>query len=84
MREREREKRGLEREKILSKIYENQTVCFRQSKKQSSSTQRELRMDTKILEFRQTPRGREFSYLGYFKPKGHLMAWDFLRGRERT
>ena len=25
-----------------------------------------LTMGTKILEFRQTPQGREFSYLGYF------------------
>ena len=29
---------------------------------------------TKILEFRQTPRDREFSYLCYFKSKGHLMV----------
>ena len=26
----------------------------------------DLRVGTKILEFRQTPRGREFSYLCYF------------------
>ena len=51
---------------LLSKIYENQTVGFRRSKRQSRSKHRELRMGTKILEFRQTPRGREFSYLGYF------------------
>ena len=40
-------------------------------------------MDTKILAFRQTPRDREFSYLCYFYPKDHLMAWDLLRGYER-
>ena len=62
-----------EREKIFSFL----------SKRQSWSTRRELHMGTKILAFRQTPRGREFSYLCYFYPKGHLMAWDFLRGRER-
>ena len=51
---------------LLSKIYENWTVGFRQNKRQSSSTHRELRMGTKILEFRLTQRGREISYLGYF------------------
>ena len=35
------------------------------------------------LGFCQTPRGKEFSYLCYFYPKGHLMAWDWLRGCER-
>ena len=75
--EREREERGRERN-IISKIYENQTVGFRWSKRKSRSTYRELRVGTKILEFHQTPQGRKFSYLKYFKPKGHLMAWGFL------
>ena len=51
---------------LLSKIYGNRTIGFLQSKKQSRSTHRELRVGTKILEFRQTPRGREFSYFEYF------------------
>ena len=55
-----------EREKLLSKIYENRTLGFRRSKRQSQSTHRELHVGTKIMEFPQTPRGREFSYLGYF------------------
>ena len=59
---------------LLSKIYENQTVGFRQSKRQSQSTHRELRMGTKILAFCQTPREREFSYLCYLYPKSHLMT----------
>ena len=50
-REREREKRGLEREKIISQIYGNWTVGFRRSKRQSRSMHRELRVGTKILEF---------------------------------
>ena len=50
---------------LLSKIYENQTVGFYRSKRQIQSTHRESRVGTKILEFRQNPRGREFSYLGY-------------------
>ena len=51
---------------FFSKIYENRIVGFRWSKRQSQSMHRELRVDTKILEFRHTPRVREFSYLGYF------------------
>ena len=64
--EREREKRGVEREKIISKIYGIRSVGFRWSKRQSRSTHQELRVGIKILEFHQTPPGREFSYLGYF------------------
>ena len=51
---------------LLSKIYGNRIVDFHWSKRQSRSTHRELRVGTNILEFRQTPRGREFSYLSYF------------------
>ena len=32
------------------------------------------RVGTKILEFRQTPQGKEFSYFDYFYPKSHLMV----------
>ena len=64
--ERERERGEKYREKLLSKIDENRIVGFCRSKRQSRSTHRELSMGTKILEFRQTPQGREFSYLGYF------------------
>ena len=53
-RERERENRGVEREKLLSKIYGIRTVGFHRRKRQSRSTHRELRVGTKILEFRQT------------------------------
>ena len=61
MRKREREKRGLEREIFFSKIYGNRIVGFRRSKMQSWYTHRELCVGTKILEFHQTPRGKEFS-----------------------
>ena len=47
---------------FLSKIYGNWTIGFYRSKRQSRSTHRELRVSIKILEFRQIPRGREFSY----------------------
>ena len=40
---------------LLFKIYGNWTVGFRWNRRQSRSTQRELRVGTKILEFRQTP-----------------------------
>ena len=46
---------------ILSKIYEDWPVDFCRNKRQSSSTRRELRVGTRILGFRQTPRGRGFS-----------------------
>ena len=62
----EREKDFFFLSSLLSKIYGNQTVGFRRGRRQSRSTQRELRMGTKILVFRQTLRGREFSYLCYF------------------
>ena len=69
----ERELEREEREKemffflsLLSKIYGNRTVGFCQSKRQIWSTHRELLVGIKILELRQTPRDREFSYLGYF------------------
>ena len=64
-----REKQTEEKQKgvpLLYKIYENRTIGFRQSKRLSRSMHRELRMGIKILEFRQTPRGREFFYLDYF------------------
>ena len=54
-----------EKLKLLSKIYGNRIVGFSQSKRQSRSTHRELCVGTKILEFRQTPRGKEFSYFDY-------------------
>ena len=73
--ERDREKKeGKRGFPLLSKIYEDWTVGFRPSKRQSSSTRRELPVGTKIWEFRQTLKGREFSYLDYFYPKSHLMG----------
>ena len=39
---------------------------FRQGKKQSLSTRREFRLGTRIWDFRQTLRGKEFSYFDYF------------------
>ena len=62
---REREREREEKKSFLSKIYRNRIVGFRRSKRQSWCMHRELRVDTKILEFRQTPRGKEFSYLSY-------------------
>ena len=69
-REREGEMNKREREKkkvpLLSKIYGNRIVGFSRSKRKIRSTHYELRVGTKILEFRQTLRGREFSYFDYF------------------
>ena len=47
---------------LLSRIYEDRVVGFRQSKRQSSSTQRELHVGTRNRGFFQTPRGRGFSH----------------------
>ena len=68
---------------LLSEIYRNQTVDFRRSRRQSWTTRRELRVGTNILAFCQTSRGRKFSYLCYFKPKGYVMALNFLIECER-
>ena len=67
---------------FLSQIYGNWTIDFCRNRRQSWTTRRELHVGTKILAFRQTSRGRKFSYLCYFEPKGYVMAWNFLRARE--
>ena len=67
---------------FLSQIYGNRTSDFYRSRRQSWTTRRELRVDTKILAFRQTLRGRKFSGLCYFEPKGYIMAWNILRGHK--
>ena len=72
---RERKKRGGKKKRDFPGV---PTVGARQSEKKSRSTHSELRVGTKILKFRQTPLDREFSYLDYFYPKDHLMAWAFF------
>ena len=67
---------------LLSKIYRNRTVGLRRNKKAKSIHALRAMRGHKILAFRQTPRGREFSYLCYSYLKGHLIAWDWLRGCE--
>ena len=67
-REKRKERNGKWSEKLylLSKIYRDRAVGFRRSKRQSSSTRQELRVGTRIWGFPKNPRGREFSYSGYF------------------
>ena len=67
-REKREEEKRRERLLILSSFPGDPTVDFRRSKKQSSSSRRELWVETGIGEFRQTPRGRGFSY-SVFIPK---------------
>ena len=55
----------LERE-LLSRFLANLTVKSLQAEKERRSTWRGLRVDTKKLEFRQTPRGRGFSLLEFY------------------
>ena len=51
---------------LLSRIVGDLTVEILWSKKESCSTRRGLRVDTGFGEFRQTPRGRGFSLLGFY------------------
>ena len=62
---REEEKR---REKLLflSSFLEDSTIGVSRSKRQSSSSRRELRVEIGIGEFRVTPRGRGFFLLGFY------------------
>ena len=59
---------------LIFQIYENRIVDFYRSRRQSWSTRRELRVGTNILAFRPTSRGRKFSYLCYFEPKGYVIT----------
>ena len=52
--------------KLLSKISGDSTVGSLRDKKDSCSTRRELRVGTRFREFPQTPRGRDFSLLGFY------------------
>ena len=62
-RERERER---EREPLLSKNTGDPTVGGLRDKKENCSTQKGLRVGTRFKEFRQTPRVRGFSLLGFY------------------
>ena len=67
-REKRKERKGKWSEKLylLSKIYGDRAIDSRRNKWQSSSRQGKLRIGARIWDFHQTPRGREFSYSGYF------------------
>ena len=65
-RERKEKKEGEKMSKklhLLSRIYGDRATGFHRSKRQSSSTRRELRVDTRIWGFCQTLRGRVFLLL---------------------
>ena len=59
----EKEKKKMRSEKlhILSRIHRDRAVVFHRSKRQSSTTRRELRVSTRIRGFLQTLRGMGFS-----------------------
>ena len=61
-REKEIRRRRREKPQLLSRFPSNQTVGSGQSKRQSWSMHRELRVGTKISGFHQTPRGMGFSH----------------------
>ena len=56
----------LERERLLSRIPVNSTVGSLRDKKASCSTRSSLRVGTGFVSFRQAPRGRGFSLLGFY------------------
>ena len=75
---REEEKRS-EKLHFLSRFYGDQIVDFRRSKRQSSSTRRELRVGTRIRSFSQTPRVRGFSHTRFYSwSKSHSNGMRFL------
>ena len=55
-------------------IFGESVVEMRLGKRQSWSTQRELRVGTKNCGFRHIPKGKGFSYTGYFLPRDHVMV----------
>ena len=54
-----------ERVVLLSRIVGDPTISGFRGKKESCSTRKGLRVGTRFKEFRQTPRGRGFSLLGF-------------------
>ena len=67
--------RERERELIFSRFSAVRTVGSRQSKKQSRSTRRGLRVDTDLVEFQQLQEVGIFSYLCYSLAKSHENGW---------
>ena len=55
-------------------IFGEPVVEMRQGKRQSRSMRLELRVGTRNWGFRHVPKGRCFSYIGYFLPRGHVKA----------
>ena len=58
----------------LSDLWKSDRRFFSEQKEKLDYATRATRACTNILAFRQTSRGRKFSYLCYFKPKGYVMA----------
>ena len=70
-----RKKNRIERERNKKGDFPDiPTIESRRFESKSRSTYRRLHVGTKILKFRKTPRGKEFSHLDYFYLKCHLMA----------
>ena len=51
---------------LLSRIVGDPTIEILRAKKKSCSTRRDLRVGVGFEEFRQTPRGKGFSLLGFY------------------
>ena len=76
---RKRKKMRIEKLHLLSRIPGDRVVGSLWSKRQSWSTQRELRVSTKISGFRRTPRGRGFSPNRFYSwSKSHSNGMRFV------
>ena len=75
MREKREEEKMRENLLLRSSFPGDSAIDVYRCKRQSSSSRRELRVGTRIGEFRQTPRGRGFFLLGFILSlKIHLMV----------
>ena len=69
---------------LLSRNKGDPTVDGFRDKKESCSTRKGLRMGTRFKEFRQTPRGRGFSLLGFILCLRYMLMLELVeavRGR---
>ena len=70
----EKEKEKKKETTLPFAISNEPTVETHWGKRQSWSTRRELRVGMRNCGFRRVPKGRGFSYTGYFLPSGHVRA----------
>ena len=73
-----------ERHHLLSRFPSDRINGFRRSKRESSSSLQGLRIETRVVDFLQTPRGRSVLLLGYSGLKFHEKKMGLGVMRPRT